>query len=65
MKTTTEKNIENDDCMEMTEERLLEILPNDILRKVKSAVETCKVSTVGCKMDIIIRIKAAALKNGN
>ena len=64
VKTTTEKNIENDDCMEMTEERLLEMLPNDILRKVKSAAETCKVSIVGCKMDIIIRIKAAALKNG-
>ena len=48
----------------MTEERLLEILSNDILRKVKSAAKTCKVSTVESKMDIITRIKAATLKDG-
>ena len=64
VKTGTEKNIENDDCREMTEERLLEMLSNDTLREVKSAAKTCKVSTVGSKMDIIMRIKAAALKDG-
>ena len=64
VKTGIEKNIENDDCREMTEERLLEMLSNDTLRKVKSAAKTCKVSTVGSKMDIIMRIKAAALKDG-
>ena len=37
---------------------------NDTLRKFKSAAKTCKVSTVGSKMDIIMRIKAAALKDG-
>ena len=48
----------------MTEERLLEMLSNDTLRKVKSAAKTCKLSTVGSKIDIIMRIKAAALKDG-
>ena len=65
VKTGTEKNVENDDYREMTEERLLEILSNDSLRKVKSAAKTCKVSTVGSKMDIIMRVKAATLKDGN
>ena len=64
MKTGTEKNIENDDCREMTEERLLEMLFNDTLQKVKNAAKTSTVSTVGSKMDIIMRIKAAALKDG-
>ena len=41
------------------------MLSNDTLRKVKSAAKTCKVSTVGSKMDIIMRIKAAAFKDGN
>ena len=57
VKTGTEKNIENDDCREMTEGRLLEILSNDTLQKVKSAAKTCKVSTAGSKMDIIMKIK--------
>ena len=56
--------IENDDCEEMTEERLWEMLSNDTLRKVKSAAKTCKLPTVGSKIDIIMRIKAAALKDG-
>ena len=51
----------------MTEERILEMFSNDTLRKAKSAAKTCyqqnKVSTIGSKMDIIIRIKAAALKD--
>ena len=46
----------------MTEERILEMLFSDTLQK--SAAKTCKVSTVGSKMDIIIRIKAAALNDG-
>ena len=48
----------------MTEKRLLEMLSNDTLRKVKSAAKTCKRSTVGSKIDIIMRIKAAALTDG-
>ena len=47
VKTGTEKNIENDDCREMNKERLLKMLSNDTLQKVKSAAKTCKVSTVG------------------
>ena len=64
VQTDTEKNIENDNCREMSEERLLEMLSNDTFRKFNSAAKTCKVSTVGSKMDIIMRIKAAALKDG-
>ena len=48
----------------MTEERLIEMLSNDNLRKVKSVAKTCMVSTVGSKMDIIMRINVAALKEG-
>ena len=48
----------------MTEERLIEMLSNDTLRKVKSVAKTCMVSTVGSKMDIIMRINVAALKEG-
>ena len=47
----------------MTVERILEMFSIDTLRKAKSAAKTCKVSTIGSKMDIIIRIKAAALKD--
>ena len=57
------KNIENDDCRDMTVERILEMFSIDTLRKAKSAAKTCKVSTIGSKMDIIIRIKTAALKD--
>ena len=57
------KNIENDDCRDMTVERILEMFSIDTLRKAKSAAKTCKVSTIGSKMDIIIQIKTAALKD--
>ena len=52
VKKGTDKNIENDECKEMTEKRLLEMLSNDALRKVNSAAKTCKVSAVGSKIDI-------------
>ena len=48
----------------MTEERLFEMLSNGTLRKVSSAGKTCKLSTVGSKIDIIMRIKSVALKDG-
>ena len=48
----------------MTEERIFEMFSNDTLRNTKSAAKTCKISTIGGKMDIIIRVKAAALKDG-
>ena len=47
----------------MTVERILEMFSIDTLRKAKSAAKTYKVSTIGSKMDIIIRIKTAALKD--
>ena len=47
-----------DECKEMNEERLLETLSNDILKKVKKAARSCNVFTVGSKIDIIMQIKA-------
>ena len=37
------------------------MLSNNILKKVKKAARSCNVSTVGSKIDIIMRIKAAIL----
>ena len=45
----------------MNEERLLEMLSNDTLKKVKKAARSCNVSTIGSKIDIIMRIKTAIL----
>ena len=45
----------------MNEQRLLEMLSNNILKKVKKAARSCNVSTVGSKIDIIMQIKAAIL----
>ena len=48
-----------DECQEINEERLLEMLSNDKLKKVKKVARSCNVSTVGRKTYIIMRIKAA------
>ena len=45
----------------MNEERLLKMLSNDTLKKVKKAARSCNLCTVGNKIDIIMRIKAAIL----
>ena len=45
----------------MNEERLLEMLSNDTLKKVKKAARSCNVPTIGSKIDIIMRIKTAIL----
>jgi len=54
---------ENDDTMEedyreFTEERILEMLSQDTVKKVRSAAKTCGVSTKGTKVDILMRIKS-------
>ena len=45
----------------MNEERLLEMLSSDTLKKVKKAARSCNVSTIASKIDIIMRIKTAIL----
>ena len=46
-----------DECKETNEERLLEMLSNDKLKKVKKAARSCNVSTIGSKIDIICELK--------
>ena len=43
-----------DECKEMNQERLLEMLCNDTLKKVKKAARSCNLSTIGSKIDIIM-----------
>ena len=50
-----------DECKETNEEILLEMLSNDTLKKVEKAARSCNVSTIGSKIDIIMRIKTAIL----
>ena len=50
-----------DECRKMNEERLLKILSNDTLKKVKKVARSCNLCIVGSKIDIIMRIKAAIL----
>ena len=45
----------------MNQERLLEMLCNDTLKKVKKAARSCNVFTIGSKIDIIMWIKTAIL----
>ena len=53
------------DCREMTEERILDMLTNDSYLKVKNTAKSCKLSTTGSKMDIIMRLKNAIANNDN
>ena len=50
-----------DECKEMNEERLIEMLSNNTLKKVKKAAKQCNISTAGNKISIIVRIKVAIL----
>ena len=45
----------------MNEERLIEMLSNNTLKKVKKAVKPYNISTAGNKISIIVRIKVAIL----
>ena len=51
------------DCREMTEEHILDMLTNDSYLKVKNTAKSCKLSTTGSKMDIIMRLKNAIANN--
>ena len=46
-----------DECKETNEERLLEMLSYDTLKKVKKAARSCNVPTIGSKIDIICELK--------
>ena len=52
-----------EDCREMSEERILEMLSSDSLKSVKSVAKTCNVTTSGSKIDIIMRIKRSISKD--
>ena len=45
------------DCRFMTEERILEMLFSEKLKKVKSVAKSCNIATKGSKLDILLKIK--------
>ena len=51
------------DCRFMTEERILEMLSSEKLKKVKSVAKSCNIDTKGSKLDILLEIKEAINKN--
>ena len=54
-----------DEYKKMNEERLLKMLSNETLKKVKKAARSCNLCIVGSKIDIIMRIKAAILTDNS
>ena len=46
-----------EDCREMSEERITEMMQSYNLRKVRSVAKSCNIATSGSKTDIILRIK--------
>ena len=51
------------DCRFMTEERTLEMLSFEKLKKVKSVAKSCNIATKGSKLDILLKIKEVINKN--
>ena len=51
------------DCRFMTEERILEMLSSEKLKKVKSVAKSCNIATKGSKLDILLKIKEVINKN--
>ena len=51
------------DCRFMTEERILEMLSSEKLKKVKSVAKSCNIDTKGSKLDILLKIKKVINKN--
>ena len=47
----------------MTEERILEMLCSEKLKKVKSVAKSCNIATKGSKLDILLKIKEVINKN--
>ena len=45
------------DCRFMREERILEMLSSEKLKKVKSVAKSCNVATKGTQLDILLKIK--------
>ena len=46
----------------MTEERILEMLSSEKLKKMKSVAKSCNVATKGSKLDILLKIKEVIKK---
>ena len=47
----------------MTEERTLEMLSSERLKKLKSVAKSCNIATKGSKLDILLKIKEVINKN--
>ena len=51
-----------EECREMSQERILEMLSNDSHLQIKRTSKRCKTSTAGSKIDIIMRFKRGMKK---
>ena len=52
-----------EECREMSQERILEMLSNDSYLQVKNTAKRCKISTAGSKIDIIMRLKSVLTRD--
>ena len=52
-----------EECREMSQERILEMLSNDSYLQVKNIAKRCKISTAGSKIDIIMRLKSVLTRD--
>ena len=53
------------ECREMSQERILEMLFNDLYLQVKNTAKRCKISTAGSKTDIIMRLKSVLTRDAH
>ena len=51
------------DCRFLTEERTLEMLSSEKLKKIKYVAKSCNIATKGSKLDILLKIKEVINKN--
>ena len=52
-----------EECREMSQERILEMLSNDSYLQVKNTAKRCKISTARSKIDIIMRLKSVLTRD--
>ena len=51
------------ECRFLTEERTLEMLSSEKLKKIKYVAKSCNIATKGSKLDILLKIKEVINKN--
>ena len=51
------------DCRFMTEERILQMLSSEKLKKVKSVAKSCNIAAKGSKLEILLKFKEVINKN--